>query len=531
VAQNLEYQSDVVGGSAGVVGGTIEPDYQFPWVVNVSGTLTGKGVLITPNWVLTAAHNVETSFGGATVSYSRTDPTTGRATGGSQTTAPGSVHLHPQYVTGNPDSDLALVRLSAPFAPDPFLQPAALPTAAVAIGQAGMVASISHTATLPAGKVAVLRGPIILIGGMNFIARSPTASLCPGDSGSGFITFNGSANVVVGIASQTHVGDCTQPNVEFVAADVFQHRDWIRSTAGIYNAEFYTTDGSGGIARLRGQSNWRNSWHSIIPGNFGGDGHTDLLFYDQGAGVGEFYTTDGSGGITLLRSQPSWRTTWDIIVPGNFGGNGYTDLLFYDRDTGTAQFYATDGGAIHLLSTFTNWRTSWDLIIPGDFGGDGHTDLLFYDRRAGQGEFYTTNGSGGITLLRTWTNWRTTWDIIVPGQFGGDSRTDLLFYDRAARHGEFYKTDGRGGIVQLKLYDGWRNTWTFIISGDFAAGSASDLLFYDRSAGRGEFYRNLGEANLSQLRVFDGWRTTWSQLIAGDFGGNGSTDLLFYEPS
>jgi hypothetical protein len=49
----------------GVVGGTTEPDYQFPWVVDVGGTLTGKGVLVAPNWVLTAAHNVETTFSGA----------------------------------------------------------------------------------------------------------------------------------------------------------------------------------------------------------------------------------------------------------------------------------------------------------------------------------------------------------------------------------------------------------------------------------------------------------------------------------
>ena len=101
---------------------------------------------------------------------------------------------------------------------------------------------------------------------------------------------------------------------------------------------------------------------------------------------GEFYTTNDAGGITLLKAQPGWRTTWDIIVPGNFGGSGRTDLLFYDRETGTGQFYSTDGGAIKELRTYTNWRRSWDLIIPGDFGGDGHTDLLFYDRSAGTGE-------------------------------------------------------------------------------------------------------------------------------------------------
>lgn len=522
MAQNRDQQATVVGG-------TSEPDYQFPWVVSVSGDLTGRGVLIAPTWVLTAAHNVEKSFGGARVFYTRTDPNTGKATSGFQATAVGSVHVHPDYEVGVPGFDLALVRLPAAFAPDPFLQPAALPITEVAAGQVGTVASFSHTTPLPSGHVAVLRAPIFPIGGPTFVARSPTASLCPGDSGSGVISFNGGVNVVIGVAVQGSVGDCTQPNREFTAVDVFKHLAWIRSTLGIFNAELYATDGSGGLTRLRGHSDWRDSWHSIVPGKFGGDGHTDLLFYDRTAGYGEFYTTDGSGRIKLLRAQPNWRTTWDLIVPGNFGGSGSTDLLFYDRETGTGQFYATDGGAIHELRTHTNWRTSWDLIVPGDFGGDGRTDLLFYDRRAGAGEFYTTDGSGGITLLRSQRGWRTSWDMIVPGAFGGDSRTDLLFYDRAAGQGVFYKTDGRGNIADLKAYDGWRSSWSAIIAGNFAGGGASDLLFYDRAAGWAEFYQNHGEATLLRLRAVPGWRTTWSQIIPGDFGGNGWTDLLLYE--
>src|SRR4051812_3148206 len=160
-----------------VVGGTTEADFQFPWVINVGGTLTGKGVLIAPAWVLTAAHLVETSFGGVLISYSRTDPNTGRVSGGKQRTAAGSVKLHPDYKTGSPDADLALGRLSSPFPPDPFPQPAALPTAPAAVGQAGTLAGSSHTATLPPGQVAVWRGPVILNGGRTFIAKSPTASL------------------------------------------------------------------------------------------------------------------------------------------------------------------------------------------------------------------------------------------------------------------------------------------------------------------------------------------------------------------
>jgi hypothetical protein len=111
-------------------------------VGDVSGTLTGKGVLIAPTWVLTAAHVVETSFSGVRISYSRTDPNTGKVSAGNQSTAAGSVTLHPAYKTGSPDADLALVRLSSPFASGPFLQAAALPAGPATVGQAGMIASI-----------------------------------------------------------------------------------------------------------------------------------------------------------------------------------------------------------------------------------------------------------------------------------------------------------------------------------------------------------------------------------------------------
>jgi hypothetical protein len=29
--------------------------------------------------------------------------------------------------------------------------------------------------------------------------------------------------------------------------------------------------------------------------------------------------------------QNGWRKTWYQIVTGDFGGNGWTDLLFYER--------------------------------------------------------------------------------------------------------------------------------------------------------------------------------------------------------
>ena len=39
-------------------------------------------------------------------------------------------------------------------------------------------------------------------------------------------------------------------------------------------------DGNGEIGRLKRHTGWRKTWRSIIPGNWGGSGNTDLLFYN-----------------------------------------------------------------------------------------------------------------------------------------------------------------------------------------------------------------------------------------------------------
>ncbi len=253
--------------------------------------------------------------------------------------------------------------------------------------------------------------------------------------------------------------------------------------------EFYTTNGLGRIQRLGNTyRGWRKTWKFIIQGNFGRNGYTDLLFYDSTKGEGEFYTTDGHGRISILgNTHKRWRKSWDMIIPGNFGGSGFTDLLFYDKDKGEGEFYTSDGnGRIRPLgNTHRGWRISWDMIIPGNFGGNGFTDLLFYDKSKGEGEFYTTDGNGRIRPLgNTHRGWRKTWKFIIPGNFGRNGFTDLLFYDSIRGQGEFYTTVGHGRISILgNTHKGWRQGWDMIVSGNYGrTWNHTDLLFYDKQA-------------------------------------------------
>jgi hypothetical protein len=246
------------------------------------------------------------------------------------------------------------------------------------------------------------------------------------------------------------------------------------SGSGIFAMPMRTDRFSPGFRTVH--SGWRTSWTQILAGYFGGIGSrtapADLLFYDPAAGTGEFYRTKevvAQGELrielVLLRTHTTWRPSWTQIVPGHFGGDGVTDLLFYEAATGLGEFYSVNAqGQIKLLKQHTNWRTSWRQIVPGNFGGSGFTDLLFYDPHSGTGEFYATD-NGRLQLLRTHTGWRPTWAAIVPGDFASNGRTSLMFYDATAGHVAFYATD-QGAITLMNHHEHVRKTWTNITAFD-----------------------------------------------------------------
>lgn len=228
------------------------------------------------------------------------------------------------------------------------------------------------------------------------------------------------------------------------------------------------------------QQGWKTTWSHIVAGQFGAASvdrsEDDLLFYDAVSGTREIcrvreVLSFGQVQIELhlLQAQENWRAGWTHIVPGNFGGGGSTDLLFYDAATGVGEFYTVGGGQLTLMRQNTDWRRGWTQIIPGNFGGSGLTDLLFYDAASGTGEFYTTN-QGNMRLLHQYTDWRTSWTRIVPGDFDVSGsfhdayagKTSLMFYDAAAGTGEFYAVE-QGHIRLFKRYDNWRTDWTNVI--------------------------------------------------------------------
>lgn len=229
-------------GGSNVVAGVFEPDYRYPWTVALPSC---RGVLLNAEWILTAAHciNAVTDF---TVTVRRTDPS---GTAHEQTRVvdgDSGVFKHEQFdILKTISNDIALLRVGQPFDIAPGLQTVGLPADARHHGTVGTVAGGTHNGVMPPGQLMVFRAPIdgnVPAQQFSIFATLASGSLCPGDSGSGFVTLEGGRAIVRGVLSQAFFTDCmTTGNFQNLFIDVFHYRAWILETMRVTD---YLLDGN-----------------------------------------------------------------------------------------------------------------------------------------------------------------------------------------------------------------------------------------------------------------------------------------------
>jgi len=146
------------------------------------------------------------------------------------------------------------------------------------------------------------------------------------------------------------------------------------------------------------------------PGDFNGDGKADFaVTRDDGTGVSVVWVHYGSGDGNNTGSADMVER-WgyfasDYYVPGDFDGDGKTDLAVVRNAGGQLQWWVRNStdGSVHE----TNWGAgaisgvrSDDLIVQGDYDGDGKTDPAVW--RRSDGTFYVLGSKTGTPIYSTW---------------------------------------------------------------------------------------------------------------------------------
>jgi hypothetical protein len=274
-------------------------------------------------------------------------------------------------------------------------------------------------------------------------------------------------------------------------------------------------DGTGKANLDTTNSGWRTSWDAMVAGNFVGNGRTQIFLYDRAAGHADIVGFNNNGlEAGLDTGHDGYRNSWDTIVAGNFIGNGRQQVLMYDRNGGAAAIVGFDNnGKINLDPTDSNWRTSWDIFVVGDFIGNGKDQVLAYDRSAGQADVVGFDIHGNPNLDTTNSGWRTSWNLITAGNFVGNGRSQIVLYDRSAGHADVVGFNNAGLEVNLDTgNDGWLTEWDVLLTCSLLGNGRNQILLYDRTGGQIDIvgFDNNGKSNHDAVNF--GVRTTWTDL-------------------
>lgn len=230
--------------------------------------------------------------------------------------------------------------------------------------------------------------------------------------GNGLVESNFAPPEPISLSTDIQTGDFDGDGVGDILLDLGPNND----TYVVYprhGNNFYPVD----LPDLSGSTR-----HLVVDHN--GDGRSDVLYITPEGHASSVWTIDASGGSPtgeLLYESNDFPVREDRIFPGDFNGDGKTDLLNFKSSTNSWTINLSTGVDFRSygipLSPGVDFSSDRQEFTVGDFNGDGKTDFLhlvddpntntndrraiIYYARAFGFENASTSG-GGITISPFW---------------------------------------------------------------------------------------------------------------------------------
>lgn len=265
---------------------------------------------------------------------------------------------------------------------------------------------------------------------------------------------------------------------------------------------------------------WSPGW-AIKPGDFDGDGRTDLFFYDAvtGAWFKGISTTPPNGPVSYSFTGGTWSPGWSVAVL-ELNGDGRADVFLYNVDSGAWYRGVSEGdGTGDFGFTGGIWSPGWQ-IHPVRLDGDGLTDLFLYNVTTGSWYRAINDGMNGFAFVAG--AWSPGWQV-NPGDFDGDGLVDLFLYDVTT--GAWYVAVNTGGgwsFVGGTFSPGWT-----VRTGDFDGDGRADLFLYDVLTG--SWYQSLADGAGGWTHLSGSWSPGW-EIHVTHVDLDARADLLLYNP-
>ena len=165
-----------------------------------------------------------------------------------------------------------------------------------------------------------------------------------------------------------------------------------------------------------------------LPLSLDGSGRSATIAYNAIAGGATVFGENGAVSATAIVNAAvahPWSSGW-TIKPGDFNGDGRTDLLFYNAASG-AVFKAISDGAFGFTYVGTSWSAGWDIAVM-NLNGDALDDVFLYNTATGQHFRGTSAGAGTGDFTYVGGAWSPNWQVHT-AYLNDDGITDLFLYN------------------------------------------------------------------------------------------------------
>jgi hypothetical protein len=207
------------------------------------------------------------------------------------------------------------------------------------------------------------------------------------------------------------------------------------------------------------------SGDQFAPGDYDGDGRTDLAVYRNSTGV--FFVQRSSDNTVIGFSSARRATSRSPVITTATDAPTFAVV----RRTGGALIWYIQNSSNNTI-TATQFGLATDRVAPGDYDGDGRFDLAVFRGMNDQpATFFVQRSSGGFTAAQ----FGIGSDRVVPGDYDGDGRTDFAVV-RPGTTFEWYILRSSDNTVQFDRLGGK----AFLpVQNDYDGDSRTDVAVYD----------------------------------------------------